>query len=81
MGASGAAVAAVASYSAVALLRLAELRMLGILPARRHRLGRETADGAWRVGGLALDEPSHLSYPFVFEHEGYLFTSPDNASL
>ena len=37
-----------------------------------------TASGAWRVGGLALDEPFHLSYPFVFEHEGEIFMIPES---
>ena len=37
-----------------------------------------TAAGAWRVGGLALDEPFHLSYPFVFEHEGEIFLIPES---
>ncbi len=32
----------------------------------------ESVDGGltWRPLGVVLDEPWHLSYPFVFEHEG-----------
>lgn len=37
-----------------------------------------TAGEAWKVGGLALDEPFHLSYPFVFEHEGEVFLIPES---
>jgi len=35
---------------------------------------------AWRVGGVALDEPFHLSYPFVFEHEGDVYLVPESRS-
>jgi hypothetical protein len=37
-----------------------------------------TSGGAWRFGGVALDEPFHLSYPFVFEHEGEVFLIPES---
>ena len=36
------------------------------------------AAGAWRYSGVALDEPFHLSYPFVFEHEGEVFMIPES---
>lgn len=32
---------------------------------------------AWRYGGLALCEPFHLSYPFVFEHRGEHYMLPE----
>ena len=38
------------------------------------------AAGAWRYAGVALDEPFHLSYPFVFEHEGEVFMIPESRS-
>jgi hypothetical protein len=38
------------------------------------------AAGAWRYSGVALDEPFHLSYPFVFEHEGEVFMIPESRS-
>jgi hypothetical protein len=36
--------------------------------------------GAWRYSGVALDEPFHLSYPFVFEHDGEVFMIPESRS-
>ena len=38
------------------------------------------AAGAWRYSGVALDEPFHLSYPFVFQHEGEVFMIPESRS-
>ena len=38
------------------------------------------AAGAWRYSGVALDEPFHLSYPFVFEHGGEVFMIPESRS-
>jgi hypothetical protein len=37
-----------------------------------------TVAGGWRFGGVALDEPFHLSYPFVFEHDGDVFMIPES---
>ena len=37
-----------------------------------------TSAGAWRFGGVALDEPFHLSYPFIFEHEGEVYLIPES---
>jgi hypothetical protein len=37
-----------------------------------------TSGGAWRFGGIALDEPFHLSYPFVFEHDGEVYMIPES---
>jgi hypothetical protein len=34
--------------------------------------------GAFRYSGIALDEPFHLSYPFVFEHGGDVFMIPES---
>ncbi len=36
-----------------------------------------TSAGAWRFGGLALDEPFH-SHPFVFEHDGEVYMVPES---
>jgi len=38
------------------------------------------ASGAFRFSGVALDEPFHLSYPFVFEHDGDVFMIPESRS-
>lgn len=48
----------------------------------RSGLGRiawaHSDDGRrWRYGGLALCEPFHLSYPFVFEHRGEHYMVPE----
>jgi hypothetical protein len=37
-----------------------------------------TSAGAWQFGGVALDEPFHLSYPFVFEHDGEVYMIPES---
>lgn len=37
-----------------------------------------TPAGGWRFGGVALDEPFHLSYPFVFEHDGDVYMIPES---
>ena len=37
--------------------------------------------GEWRFGGVALDEPFHLSYPFVIEHEGEVWLIPETRAL
>jgi hypothetical protein len=37
-----------------------------------------TSGGAWRFGGITLDEPFHLSYPFVFEHDGEVYMIPES---
>jgi hypothetical protein len=37
-----------------------------------------TSAGVWRFGGVALDEPFHLSYPFVFEHDGDVYMVPES---
>jgi hypothetical protein len=39
-----------------------------------------TSAGAWRFGGVALDEPFHLSYPFVFEQDGEIYLIPESRS-
>jgi hypothetical protein len=58
---------------------------------RRTVLMEEWDDGAWRgrivAAGLgedgparpALESPTHLAYPYVFEHEGRVFCTPENA--
>ncbi|GAB4816109.1 hypothetical protein N2152v2_003155 [Parachlorella kessleri] len=33
--------------------------------------------GTWRYLGLALDEPWHLSYPFIFQHQGKMYMVPE----
>jgi hypothetical protein len=38
----------------------------------------KTSAGAWRFGGVALDEPFHLSYPFVLEHDGEVYMIPES---
>jgi hypothetical protein len=38
------------------------------------------ASGVFRFAGIALDEPFHLSYPFVFEHDGDVFMIPESRS-
>jgi hypothetical protein len=37
----------------------------------------QDATGAFRFSGIALDEPFHLSYPFVFEHGGEVYLIPE----
>lgn len=39
---------------------------------------RLAADGA-ELLGVALDEPFHLSFPYLFEHEGSLFMCPESS--
>ncbi len=44
----------------------------------------ESRDGgaSWQYLGIALDEPWHLSYPYIFEHEGQVcVTSPGIHSM
>ena len=39
--------------------------------------GAGAGGSGFRFGGIALDEPFHLSYPFVFEHEGEVYMIPE----
>jgi len=50
--------------------------------ARRGRIGMAISeDGlAWRYQGIVLAEPFHLSYPFVFEHEGERYMIPESCA-
>jgi hypothetical protein len=32
----------------------------------------------WNYEGIVLDEPFHLSYPFVFEHDGQVYMIPES---
>ncbi|XP_002983855.2 glycosyltransferase family protein 64 protein C5 [Selaginella moellendorffii] len=34
----------------------------------------------WKTLGIALDEPWHLSYPFVFDHDGQVYMMPEGSS-
>jgi len=34
----------------------------------------------WQYRGVVLDEPYHLSYPFVFEHEGNFYMIPESSA-
>ncbi|WP_053002186.1 glucosamine inositolphosphorylceramide transferase family protein [Kordia jejudonensis] len=34
-------------------------------------------NGNWKYLGLALDEKLHLSYPFIFKHEGEIYMMPE----
>ena len=34
----------------------------------------------WKVLGIALEQPHHLSYPFVFEHEHQIYMMPESKS-
>lgn len=36
--------------------------------------------GRWSSPRLVLEEPHHLSYPFVFEHDGAFFMVPESAA-
>jgi hypothetical protein len=38
----------------------------------------QDARGVFRFSGIALDEPFHLSYPFVFEHGGEVYLIPES---
>ncbi len=38
----------------------------------------EQGPSGWRRCGVALAEPFHLSFPFVFEHEGALYMCPES---
>ena len=40
-----------------------------------------SSDGgvSWAHQGVALSEPWHLSYPFVFEHEGHVYMMPEGS--
>lgn len=33
----------------------------------------------WHYLGIVLDEPYHLSYPYVFEHEGCVYMTPESS--
>ncbi len=35
----------------------------------------------WNSIGTVLDEPWHLSYPFVFQHEGQVFIQPTLSNM
>lgn len=40
-------------------------------------LATSTDTVTWRWRGIVLDEPFHLSYPFVFRHDGELYLVPE----
>ncbi|MEZ5654176.1 MAG: hypothetical protein R3E87_26885 [Burkholderiaceae bacterium] len=49
-----------------------------------HALGRariavlaEQPDGGWQRLGIALDEPHHLSFPYLFRYQGQLYMCPE----
>lgn len=46
--------------------------MLGVL---------KEIDGAWVDQGIVLEEPFHLSYPQVFEHEGRVYMIPESCDF
>lgn len=55
-----------------------------VIPRTNHRAGviafAESDDAVhWRYGGVVLREPFHLSYPRVFEWEGQVYMTPENA--
>jgi len=55
-----------------------------IIPRQNHRggvIGVAESDDAvqWRYGGVVLREAFHLSYPSVFEWEGEIYMTPENA--
>ena len=35
----------------------------------------------WKPQGIVLKQPHHLSYPFVFEHEGEIYMMPESKSV
>jgi len=35
----------------------------------------------WKPLGIVLDQPHHLSYPFVFEHDGQVYMMPESKSV
>jgi hypothetical protein len=35
----------------------------------------------WEPLGIVLEQPHHLSYPFVFEHEGEIYMMPESKSV
>ncbi|TXD80871.1 glycosyl hydrolase family 43 [Mitsuaria sp. TWR114] len=44
-----------------------------------QRLTLNLADGAWSTPQPVLRQPFHLSYPFVFEHEGQVWMVPESS--
>jgi len=44
-----------------------------------QRLTLNLADGAWSAPRPVLRQPFHLSYPFVFEHEGQVWMVPESS--
>lgn len=50
--------------------------------SRRGRIALATSDDltTWTYAGGVLDEPYHLSYPFVFEHDGACWMVPETAT-
>lgn len=47
---------------------------------RAHIAVLREHDGIWRRAGVALAEPFHLSFPFVFRFEGTLYMCPETAA-
>jgi hypothetical protein len=52
-----------------------EERRKGVIAAARSKNLRE-----WEYLGVVLEEPHHLSYPFVFEHDGDIYMVPESRS-
>lgn len=44
-------------------------------------LATSTDAKSWKYEGLVLDEPFHLSYPYVFEHDGAWYMVPETNEL
>jgi hypothetical protein len=74
-----------ASFVADPFLLRREGRLFLFFEAWRKKTGHgdlawaeRDATGVFRFSGIALDEPFHLSYPFVFEHGGEVFMIPES---
>lgn len=50
---------------------------------RRGRIGLATSTDLvnWSYAGVVLQEPVHLSYPYVFEHDGDVWMVPESSAL
>jgi len=56
--------------------------LLRASPRRGCIAWAESDDGLnWTHRGIAIDEPFHLSYPLVFEHEGRIFILPESNEI
>ncbi len=54
---------------------------VGVGGDKRQKIGVSILDresDTWKFQGIVLDEPFHLSYPYVFEHDGEVYMIPES---